>query len=452
MRALRRRSPHDREIARLALPALGTLVAEPLYVLADTAIVGRLGTDELAGLALASTVLLSVHALMIFLAYGTTATVSRLIGAGDERAAATVSVQGLWLAAISGVVIAALVVPGGEPLLRLLGGDGAALDQGLIYLRVSLAGIPFLLLTLAGAGASTGRQDTRTPLRIAVAGAVANLVVESVLIFGFGFAIGASALATVVAQVGTGLVFVVAVGRWARAVAAPARPDRRALVALATGSWALVLRSVALRGSFTLAAAVAARLGTVELAAHQIAVQIWGTLALALDAVAIAGQALTGRWLGAGDADRARAAARRMIELDVVVGVAAAVAIVVVRRPLAEVFSNDLAVVAATANVLVWVALTQPLSGFVFALDGILIGAGDLGYLARTMAAAAAAFTGLAAVVLATGAGLGWLWSSLVVFMALRAIALWWRWRSDRWVITGSRRAPDPPPPGVANG
>ncbi|MEM9037835.1 MAG: MATE family efflux transporter [Actinomycetota bacterium] len=424
-------------MARLAVPALGTLVAEPLYVLADTAIVGRLGTDELAGLALASTVLLSVHALMIFLAYGTTATVSRLIGAGEDRAAARQSVQGLWLAALLGVVIVVLLVPLGDPLLRLLGGEGEALDQARIYLRISLAGIPFLLLTLAGAGASTGRQDTRTPLRIAVAGAIANLVIESVLIFGLGFEIGASALATVIAQVGTGLVFVAGIVRWGRSVGAAARPERAAILSLLSGSWTLVLRSVALRGSFTLAAAVAARLGTVELAAHQVAVQIWGTLTLALDAVAIAGQALTGRWLGAGDAQRARTAARRMIELDIAVGAVAALVILAVREPVAGIFSNDAAVVAAAAHALVWVALTQPLSGYVFALDGVLIGAGDLRYLARSMLAAAVVFAGLAAVVLAAEASLGWLWSALVAFMVLRAVALWWRWRGDRWVVTG---------------
>lgn len=414
-------------------------MAEPLYVLADTAIVGRIGTVELAGLALASAVLLSVHSLMIFLAYGTTATVARLIGAGQEREGARQSVQGLWLAVLLGIGFALLLVPTGTWFLEILGGEGRALEQAEIYLNISLLGLPFLLLALAGAGSYTGRQDTRTPLVLALAGAVANLVIELVLINGLGYGIGASALSTVIAQVGVGLVFAIRVGGWARPLGIGLRPDGRALVQLMIAGRALVVRAVALRGSFTLAAAAAARIGVAELAAHQVALQIWGTLALALDAVAIAGQALTGRWLGAGDATRARSAARRMIELDVGVGLVAGLGILAVREPLSGIFSTDAAVIAATAHVLLWVAISQPLSGYVFALDGILIGAGDLTYLGRSMLVTAAVFTAVTLWLIQAGASLGWLWSALLGFIALRAVAVWWRWRSDRWVVLGAR-------------
>ena len=435
-----RHRPYDRDIARLAVPALGTLVAEPLYVLADTAIVGRLGTTQLAGLALASAVLLSVHALSLFLTYGTTATVARLIGGGRQDEAAFQSAQGLWLAAGLGVVAAGLLAVTGDWFLELFGGQGAALDAGRRYLRISLLGLPFLLLNLAGAGAFTGRQNTRTPLLIAVAGAVANLVIEVVLVLGLGYGIGASALSTVIAQVGTGLVFTRAAIRWSRASGASLRPDRRAIWRLMAAGRPLVLRAVALRGSFALATAVAGRIGNAELAAHQVAMQLWGTLSLALDAVAIAGQALTGRWLGAGDAERAMGAARRMIQLDVGVGVVAGLAVVAARGPLAGLFSTDDAVVSATAFVLVWVAVSQPLNGYVFALDGILIGAGDLTYLGRTMAATALIFAALGLALIRTGAGLGWLWSLLVLLMVMRALTLWWRWRSGRWVVLGTAR------------
>lgn len=179
------RSPHDREIARLAVPAFGTLVAEPLYVLADTAVVGRLGTTELAGLAVASTVLLTAHSLLIFLAYGTTATVSRLIGAERHRQAAEVGVGALWLALVLGVASALVLAATATPVLRALGADGEVLTAGLLYLRVSLVGFPFLLLMLAGAGTFHGHQDTRTPLLLAVGSALANLAIEVVLVFGF---------------------------------------------------------------------------------------------------------------------------------------------------------------------------------------------------------------------------------------------------------------------------
>jgi putative MATE family efflux protein len=441
---LRLRSEHDRAIARLAVPALGTLVAEPLYVLADTAIVGHLGTSELAGLALATTVLLTMHGLLIFLAYGTTAAVSRLIGADDTTTAARMSVQALWLAAALGVAVAGLLTVFATPLLELLGGSGDGLAAGRTYLRVSAAGVPFLLMTLAGAGTFHGRQDTRTPLAIAITSALANLVIELALIMGLGFGIGASALSTVLAQAGAAALYVGRVVGWARALGLPLRPVSATLRRLLVAGQPLMLRNLALRGAFTLATAVAARIGEVELAAHQVGLQVWSTLALALDAVAIAGQALTGRWLGAGAAERARAAARRMIELDVAVGVVAGVVIVALRWPIASIFSPDPDVVATVAFVLVFVAVAEPVNGYVFALDGILIGAGDLRYLGRAMALVSAVFIVLAGALLASPSllvgrtGLGWLWSLLACFMCLRALAVWWRWRSDRWVVLGA--------------
>jgi putative MATE family efflux protein len=387
-------------------------------------------------------VLLSVHGLLIFLAYGTTASVARLIGAGDDAGAAKVSVQGLWLAIGLGVVFTATIAALAVPLLSALGGSGAALDAGRLYLLISSLGLPFLLLTLAGTGAFHGRQNASTPLAVAGACAAANLVLEVVLFFGFGFGVGASALATVVAQGGAALVYGRRVLRWARTLEVDLRPDGTMLVGLLVAGQPLVLRTLALRGSFTLATAVAARIGLVEVAAFQIAVQVWSTLSLALDAVAIAGQALTGRWLGAGEAQRAKAAASRMIQLDVGVAAAAGLIILAARQPIASAFSTDPAVVAATSSVLVWVALSQPVNGYVFALDGILIGAGDYRYLGRSMAVVSALFAAMALPVLWSGAGLGWLWVALVGFMTLRAVAVWWRWRSDRWIVLGATVRP----------
>ena len=428
------RSEYDRDIARLAVPAFGTLIAAPLYVLADTAIVGHLGTNELAGLALASNVLLTVHGLMIFLAYGTTASVARLIGGEREADAARASVQGLWLAGLLGVFFLVVVTVAGSSFLRWLGGEGAVLEAGATYLTVSAFGIPFLLVSLAGAGAFHGRQNTRTPLVIAVAGNAANLAIEIVLIYGLGFGIGASALATVIAQMGVGGVYGFRVVGWARALQQSLAIDWRQVQRLLVAGQPLVLRTLALRGSFTFATAVAARIGVVEVAAHQVATELWSTLALSLDAIAIAGQALTGRWLGAGLPERAKDAARRMIQLDVAVGVGLGLVILVAREQIAGIFSDDPAVVTTAAFIMVWVALSEPVNGYVFALDGILIGAGDFGYLGRSMAVVSLGFIGMGSIVLVTGAGLGWLWTALTAFMVGRALAVWWRWRSDRWL------------------
>lgn len=439
---MRLRSEHDADIARLAVPAFGTLIAGPAYVLVDTAIVGNLGTTELAGLALASTVLLTIQGLMIFLAYGTTAAVSRMIGADDESEAARLSVQGLWLAVGLGIGFTLVAAAWARPLLRVLGGSGPELDAGITYLTISSAGLPFLLLSLAGAGAFHGRQNTTTPLVVAVAGNVANLVIEVVLIYGLGYGIGASALATVVAQAGVGMLYVQRVVTWARAREVALGPVGEMLVALLRAGQPLMLRTLALRGSFTFSTAVAARVGVAEVAAHQIALEIWSTLALALDAVAIAGQALTGRWLGAGMVERARGAARRMIQLDVAVGAVVGLGLIAARRPIVDVFTDDPAVIAAGVGVMWWVAASAPINGYVFALDGILIGAGDFAYLGWSMLAVSGVFAGLGAAVWVAGVGLWWLWAALASYMVLRAVAVGWRWRGDAWLVAGDTRAP----------
>lgn len=433
-------TPVDREIGRLAIPALGALIAEPLYVLADTAVVGHLGTPELGGLSLAGQTLLTFHAIMIFLAYGTTAAVSRLLGAGEEREAAHQSVQGLWLAVAAGVVGAVLLWIFTDPLLRLLGGDGEILENGRIYLRVSLFGLPAMLFMLAGVGYLRGLQDTVRPLIVALVTAVGNLVLELVLIYGFDYGIGASALATVVAQyVGAALYF------WwiARAIAplsVPYRPQLRTIRKLLVVGRDLFIRTAALRGSFTVSVAVAARVGDADLGAHQIVVELWMLTALSLDAVAIAGQAIIGRYLGANDPTSARSIANRTVQWGVGTGVLMAAALLVLRPFLPGVFSSDPAVVSLAAFLFLHLAAMQPINGVVFALDGILIGAGDQRYLARAMLASAFVFIPLAIAVPVTDLGIGWLWGALWLFMLVRMVTLIWRFRTDDWLVTGAER------------
>ena len=434
------RSPYDRPILRLAVPAFGTLVAEPLYVLVDTAVVGNIGTTELAGLGLASAVLLFAHSVMIFLAYGATGPIARMIASGSEQEAATRGVQGLWLGGLLGLLSVALLAVLGTPTLKLLNAQGEVLEAAQLYLFVSLAGFPFLLLALAGGGVQHGRQDTRGPFVIALASALANLVIEVILVFGFGYGLGASALSTVIAQMGAGVAYVWVVRGWSRSLGASFAPMWSQMSEILRSGGALVVRTVTLRGAFVIAAAIAAGLGEAELAAHHIGLQIWGTLALALDAVAIAGQALTGRYLGEGDAQVARAASARMIQIDVLAGVFFGAMIALLRTPLGSVFTDDAAVLSLTGLVLLHLAAQQPLNGVVFALDGILIGAGDLVFLAQWMVIAAASFGVAAAVVVFTGAGLGWLWGALWVFMLVRAASVFARWQSGRWLqATGAR-------------
>lgn len=427
----------DRRLLRLAVPALGALIAEPLYVLTDTAIVGRLGTTPLAGLSVASAVLLTAYSISIFLAYGTTAAVARRLGAGDERGAADQAVQGLWLAVGLGVLLAVVGAAVGPSLISLLGGRGAVAAQARIYLDISLLGLPAMLVSLAGVGYLRGLQDTRTPLWVALGTAVGNGALESVLIFGLGFGIGASALSTVLAQWVGAAVFVLRAGRAARRHGAALRPRLEEVGRLLVVGSHLLVRTAALRGSLLVGVAVATRIGTPTVAAYEIGFGVWSLAALALDALAIAAQSLVGHALGAGDAAAARRLGGRALTLSAAVGVAIGVVLALARHPLAALFSDDPVVVALCAESLLFVAAMQPINGAAFALDGILIGAGDQRFLAWAMAGAFAVYAPAALTVRLAGGGLGWLWAALGLFMVARWVTLHARFRTDRWIVLG---------------
>ena len=436
----RLRSPYDREIARLAIPAFGALVAEPLYVLTDTAIVGHLGTPQLGGLAVASTILLTLHSAFIFLAYGTTAAVSRLLGAGDHREAAHQAVQSLWLAGLIGVALVAVGLVASDVLVGAMGASEAVKQNALIYLRISLFGVPALLLVMAGTGYLRGLQDTRTPLVIAVGTGALNLVLEVVLVYGFDQGIGASALTTVAAQWVATAIYLRRIGRAGAIQGVDFGPHPASLRRLGAVGRDLLVRTIALRASLLVATAVATRMGTVEVAAHQIAFELWSFLAMALDAVAIAGQALVGRALGAGDGRAARGAGRRMIEWGVAFGVVVGLAVLALRTALPHLFSDDPEVLALATFVLLWLAVVQPVNAVAFVLDGILIGAGDMRFLAWAMAGAAAVFIPAALAVSAIGAGIGWLWAALGLLMVTRVVTLGARFAGDRWIVLGAAR------------
>ncbi|MBC8364363.1 MAG: MATE family efflux transporter [Actinobacteria bacterium] len=430
--------PVDRELLRLAVPALGALLAEPLYVLADTAVVGHLGTSELGGLAVASAALLFGYGLCVFLAYGTTAAVARLTGAGLDRRAAHQAVQGLWLALGLGVVLAVLGAVFDGPLLRLLGAEGDVLDQAGTYFRISLLGTPAMLMMLAGVGYLRGVKDTVRPLWVAAGTAVVNLVLEVVLIYGFDRGIGASAAATVVAQwLGAGC-YLAWISRGVRRLDVSLAPDVRVIGRLLGVSAELMVRNLSLTGTFLVATAAATRIGVVDVAAHQVAFQVWVVLALSMDAVAIAAQAVVGNLLGADDPDGARAVGRRVIGWSIAIGAVLGGVIAASHGVLGRVFSADEAVVALAGFLLLHVGLMAPLSGVAFALDGILIGAGDQRFLAWAMTGAAAVAVPVMVATRLADLGIGPLWAGIWAFMVVRGISLWARFRSGRWQVVGA--------------
>jgi putative MATE family efflux protein len=422
------------------VPAFGALVAEPLFLLGDSAVVGRLGTGPLAGLGVAGSALTTLVGVCIFLAYGTTAAVARRVGAGDLAGAIRQGIDGIWLAIGLGVVVAIAGIVCAPAVVDALGASPTVHDYAVTYLRISLVAAPPMLVVLAGTGVLRGLLDTRTPLVVAVAAAIVNLGLNVLLVLGFGWGIAGSAAGTAVTQYGAALAYAVVILRGARRHGITLRPDRRGVLASARSGVALVVRTVSLRVVLLVATAVAARQGDAEIAAHQVAFALWSLLAFALDAVAIAGQAITGRYLGAGDVGSAREATRRMVGWGASVGVVLGLGVLVVRPLLPALFSAEPSVRGLLLAVLLVVAVLQPLNGVVFVLDGVLIGAGDGRYLAWAGIATMLAFIPVAWAVLASGRGLIALWFALGEFMVARLLFLGLRARGNRWLVTGAIR------------
>ncbi|MFJ7337623.1 MATE family efflux transporter [Streptomyces sp. NPDC101116] len=434
------RRQHDREIIALAVPAFGALVAEPLFLMADTAIVGHLGTAQLAGLGVASALLMTAVSVFVFLAYATTAAVARRVGAGDLQAAIRQGMDGIWLALLLGAAVIAVALPTAPHLVDLFGASDAATPHAITYLRISVLGIPAMLVVLAATGVLRGLQDTRTPLYVAIAGFVANGVLNAGLVYGAGLGIAGSAWGTVIAQCGMAAVYLVVVLRGAHKHGASLRPDAAGIRASAQAGVPLLVRTLSLRAILMIATAVAARLGDADIAAHQIILSLWSLLAFALDAIAIAGQAIIGRYLGAGDDQGARDACRRMVEWGIAVGVVLGALVVLTRPAFLPLFTSDPAVTDVALPALIIVALSQPISGIVFVLDGVLMGAGDGPYLAWAMLLTLAVFTPAAVLVPVLGGGLTALWATMTLMMTVRMLTLWLRTRSGRWIVTGATR------------
>lgn len=434
------RHQHDREILRLAVPAFGALIAEPMFLLADTAIVGRLGTRPLGGLGVAGQALNTVVNLCVFLAYGTTAAVARQVGAGRTRDAVRQGVDGLWLAVAIGAVLIAAGWPLVPGIVHLFGASPGVTPYAVTYLRISLFGVPGMLVVLAGTGVLRGLQDAATPLVVAVAMFLGNGVLNGVFVLVLGWGIAGSAWGTVLAQTAGAVAYLVVVVRGARRHGAPLRPDLGGLRAAVSAGVALLIRTASLRVVLVVATAVAARMGDVEIAAQQVAMQVWSLLTFAMDAIAIAGQAITGRYLGASDAGGARAATRRMVEWGIGCGVLFAVLVIAARPFLPGLFTTDPRVRALLLAVLWIIAAAQPLSGLVFVLDGVLIGAGDQRYLAAVGAVTLAAYLAAVYPVHAMGGGLVALWLAFCVWMLARGVTLGVRAYGNAWLVTGAVR------------
>jgi putative MATE family efflux protein len=427
----------DRELLGLAVPAFGALVAEPVFLLADSAIVGNLGTAQLAGLGIASAVMLNAVFLCIFLAHGTTAAVARQAGAGDLRRAYALGVNGIWLAIAIGIGLAGVGLALTPQLVDLLGASEQARPFALTYLRISLVGLPAMLVVLAATGALRGLKNTRTPLLATGLAAVANVPLNLVLVYPLGLGVAGSALGTVLAQMTAASWLGAVVVRGARRSSAPLRPDRPGILATAGANAPLLARTVLLRISLLTMTFVAATQGDISLASHQIAFTLWYLLAMPPEAFAIASQAMVGHALGAADPAAARAMSRRALAWGLGTGLAMAVLLVALRPAYIPIFTDDPAVRDLVWSLALVIAAGQPIGALLYVLDGILIGAGDTRYLAWTMLAALLTFLPLAGAVLVTDAGVVTLWWALTGWLLARQVAVALRYRSGAWIRTG---------------
>ncbi|TRY20333.1 MATE family efflux transporter [Tessaracoccus rhinocerotis] len=433
----------NRRILALAVPAFAALVAQPLFLLADTAIVGRLGTLPLAGLGAGATITSTVVGLAIFLAYGSTAVVSRQLGGGNRRRALELGVQAMWLALALAVAVGWLVWLAAPQLVGWLGATGEVHGHAVAYARWSLPGLPGMLLMLAATGTLRGLADARTPLVLAVSAAGINVVLDLVFVFGLHMGVAGSGFATAVAETLMGTTAALVVARGARREGASLRPSLAGMRSSLKVGAPLLMRTLTLRLALVLTTWVAANKGAVALAGHQVTYNVWGFLSYALDALGIAGQTLIGMALGAGDVDEARAVTRRMLWWSLGAGVALGLLTILARQPIAALFSPEVEVRNAVAASLVVVGATLTLTAYVCLMDGVLIGAGDGPFLARAGVFTLVVYAPLAVLVAFVGpdggAGLAWLWVAYgVAFMGARALTLWLRQRGGAWLVTGA--------------
>ena len=424
----------DRRILALAVPALGTLAAEPLYVLVDTAIVGRLGTVPLGGLALATTVLTGLLWVCNFLAFGTTTRVAFLTGRRDHAGAARAGAQALWLCLFIGAPMTAVVVVAGRPMAAALGGESGILEAASTYLRISAFAMPAVLIALAGQGFLRGLSDTRTALVIVLVANGLNVVLDLVLVYGFDLGVAGSAWATLVSQWLAATWFLWVCGVRIAGAGTSLGPVRAELVRLLSVGRHVLVRTAALLAVLTLAIAVAARTDPATLAGHQIAYQVFVFLALVVDALAIAAQAIVGTELGAEGGAEAVATGKRLIRLGLIVGAGIGVALVVSAPVLPRVFSGDGAVVARAAVALAVLGLMQLPGSVAFVLDGVLMGGSDFAYVKWVTVAGLVVFVPFAAAVLRwPELGIAGLWAGLLAWMTTRAALNWARFRTGRW-------------------
>jgi putative MATE family efflux protein len=427
-------APTARRLLALSLSAFLVLAAEPLYLLVDTAVVGHLGPRPLAGLGVGAALMALLTIVGTFVEYGTTSRAARWYGAGRVDKAIDEGVQASWLAAVIGLVVVGAGEAFAGPLTGMLAGSSATQHAAESWFRIAVLGMPGVLLVLAGNGWMRGVQRTREPVWIVVAANALSAAASPVLVYPAGLGLEGSAIANVAAQaVGAGLFL-----RALRRAAGSVRPDRTVMRAQVLVGRDLILRAAAFQVAFLTAAGVASRIGTAQIAAHQIGLQLWEFTALLLDSFAIAAQSLVGAALGASDASAARSMAWQVSRWGLWAGIGFAALYAAGWVVIPEAFTSSHAVQNQAHVLWPWFVGMLPAAGVVFALDGVLIGAGDIAFLRTiTIIAAVGAFAPLNLAALHWHWGIGGVWAGLTAFIVVRLVGMLVRTRGERWVVTG---------------
>jgi putative MATE family efflux protein len=435
-----------REVLRLAVPALVVLAAEPLYVLVDTAVVGHLGALPLAAVAVGGIVLAQVSTTLTFFSFGTTARTARLYGAGRRDDAVAEGMQATWLAILAGLVLIGLGQVFARPVANLLAGPGQIADAAVSWLRIALFGIPFVLITMAGNGWMRGIQDTRRPLRYVLAGNGISAALCPILVYPAGFGLEGSAMANVAAQLISASLFLRALTA-ERAIRRPQAESMRAQLGMGRD---LMLRSLAFQATGISATAVAAHTSAATVGAHQVVLQLWVFLALLLDSLAIAAQSLIGAALGAHDQRGALDIARKVTGYGLIFGIALGAVFAALAAILPHAFTSDPGVLAEIPKAWWFFVVLQPVCGVVFALDGVLLGAGDAVFMRNvTLISAGLGFLPVVWTAFAFDWGLVGIWLAMSVFMLFRLVLMVTRWRSGRWAVLGAVLGGDGTRPGT---
>lgn len=424
----------DPAILALAIPALGSLAIDPLVSLVDTAFVGQLGTAPLGALGVNSAVFAFTFLIFNFLAYGTTPQISRALGRDEHQEAGRIVVQALTLATLVGAMATAALLLFAGPILSLMGATGDLAEPAATYLKIRAFAGPAVLIILASNGAFRGHQDTKTPLYVGIAFNLINLVLDPLFIFGLGWGIAGAATATVIAQWAGALIFLwLLFFRHRQTFQIPLIIPRPAeLVPLIQIGGHMLIRTGSLIATMTFATAVAARLGVIEVAAHQVTYQLWGFLALVVDSLAIAAQTLLARHIGSDDPRAARRVGNRLLQWGLAVGIALGLLFWLARPHLAPLFTDDPQTTALITTTLIFVVVLQPLNGLVFVWDGLFIGLEAFRYLAITMVIAAIITAGLLGATLWFDWGLIGVWWAITAMMLIRLVSLGLPWLTSR--------------------